>query len=126
MILDTCALLWLASGDRRRLSDNILAEIDRADSVFIVAISGYEIGIKHKSGKLALPVAPQEWVDAVLDFHRIDVIDVDLKTSIRATELPPIHKDPCDRIIIASALLHRLPVVTADRRFSEYGVIVKE
>lgn len=125
MILDTCALLWLASGDRRRLSQSVLVEIDRATTVSVVAITGFEIGIKQKAGKLLLPVAPQEWFEAVLAFHQIDVIKLDLKTCIRATQLPPIHKDPCDRLIIASALIHDFPVVTADSRFSEYGVMVK-
>ena len=124
MILDTCALLWLASGDRSRLSPKTLARIDKAMTVFVVAISGFEVSIKHKAGNLYLPVASQEWFDAILPFHQIDIIDLDLNMCIRATELPPIHKDPCDRLIIAAALNRDLPVVTADRRFADYGVTV--
>lgn len=124
MILDTCALLWLTSGDQQRLSKKTLATIDKALTVSVVAISGFEVGVKHKAGKLHLPVAPQEWFDAILQFHRITVIDLDLNICIRATGLPPIHKDPCDRLIIAASLIHDLPVVTADRRFTDYGVKV--
>ena len=122
MILDTCVLLWLASGDHRRLSKKTLVTIDKALNVSVVAISGFEAGVKHKAGKLHLPVAPQEWFHAILQFHQITVIDLDLDMCIRATGLPPIHKDPCDRLIIAAALIHNLPVVTADMRFAEYGV----
>jgi PIN domain nuclease of toxin-antitoxin system len=125
LILDTCALLWLASGDRRRLSEEVFATIDRAETVSVVAITGFEIGIKYKAGKLRLPVAPQKWFDTILTHHRLDLIDLDLKICVQATELPPIHNDPCDRLIIAAALIHELPVVTADARFSEYGVRVK-
>jgi PIN domain nuclease of toxin-antitoxin system len=124
MILDTCALLWLASGDRSRLSPKTLSRIDQAMNVSVVAISGFEVGIKHKAGKLYLPVASQEWFGAILRFHQIDVIDLDLDICIRAIDLPPIHKDPCDRLIIAAALIRDLPVVTADRRFADYGVTV--
>lgn len=125
LILDTCALLWLASGDRRRLSEEVVAAIDRADTVFVVAITGFEIGIKYKTGKLELPVAPRQWFDTIIEYHQLDLMDLDLKICVRATELPPIHKDPCDRLIIAAALIHKLPVVTADARFSEYGAMVK-
>jgi PIN domain nuclease of toxin-antitoxin system len=124
LILDTCALLWLASGERRRLSENTFAAIDRAETVSVVAITGFEIGIKYMAGKLRLPVAPRQWFDAILGHHRLDLIDLDLKTCVHATQLPPIHKDPCDRLIIAAALIHDLPVVTADVRFTEYGVRV--
>ena len=49
----------------------------------VVAISGFEVGVKHKAGKLHLPVAPQEWFDAILLFHQIEVIDLDLNMCIR-------------------------------------------
>jgi PIN domain nuclease of toxin-antitoxin system len=52
------------------------------------------------------------------------VIPLDLKICTYANELPLIHKDPCDRLIIATSLLKNMPVVTADKHFAEYGVNV--
>ncbi len=124
MILDTCALLWLAGGDHERISATTLDLIDNAPTLSIVAITGFEIGIKYRSGKLSLPVAPQEWLESVLDFHHIEVVGLNLKICTYATELPPIHKDPCDRLIIAASLIKNMPVVTADKHFAEYGVSV--
>ena len=121
MLLDTCALLWLAH-NRTRISKDTLVKIDEAPVVSIVTISGFEIGVKCRTGKLQLPVPPREWIEEVLAHHQIDVIGLDLEICIRATELPPIHKDPCDRFIIAAALTRNLPVVTGDARFAEYGV----
>ncbi|MBI9085190.1 MAG: type II toxin-antitoxin system VapC family toxin [Desulfobacterales bacterium] len=123
MILDTCALLWLAH-DQSRLSKETLEKIDQAPMVFIAAVTGYEIGVKYGAGKLKLPVPPREWISAILSHHQIEIIGLDLETCLRATELPPIHKDPCDRFIIATALLRDMPVATADRLFSDYGVTV--
>ena len=57
-------------------------------------------------------------------FHQLEVIPLDLEMCLHASALPPIHKDPCDRFIIAAAILRGMPVVTADRRFTEYGVNV--
>jgi len=63
-------------------------------------------------------------MEKVLNHHGIDVIDLDLAICMKAAALPPIHKDPCDRFIIATALLRGLPVVTADTRFTGYGITV--
>jgi PIN domain nuclease of toxin-antitoxin system len=47
---------------------------------------------------------------------------MNLEICLLASELPPIHKDPCDRFIIAAAIVRGMPIVTTDRRFAEYGV----
>jgi PIN domain nuclease of toxin-antitoxin system len=52
MILDACALLWLTGGDHGKLSEGTLSRINAATTVSIIAITGFEIGIKHACGKL--------------------------------------------------------------------------
>ncbi|NBV25627.1 MAG: type II toxin-antitoxin system VapC family toxin [Proteobacteria bacterium] len=123
MILDTCALLWLASGDRK-LSRATLKKIDAAAAVHVSAISGFEIALKVARGQLTLPLAPQEWFDQVLTHHGLTVLPLALNVCITAAQLPPIHNDPCDRFIIATARLHDLTVVTADEQFAKYGLKV--
>ncbi len=103
-------------------SKETLEKIDNAPVVFIASVSGFEIGLKHRAGKLQLPMPPQKWIREILSHHQIDIIDLNLDISLKATELPPIHKDLCDRFIIATALTKELPVVTAGQRFTEYGV----
>jgi PIN domain nuclease of toxin-antitoxin system len=123
MILDTCALLWLASGDRR-LSRAALREINDAPVVYVSAISGFEIAIKVAKSRLKLPHPPQEWFERTVEHHGLAVMPLDVGVCIAAAQLPPIHNDPCDRFIIASAKAHDLTVVTADASFAEYGVTV--
>lgn len=123
MLLDTCALLWLVSGGGQ-LSKSALEQIDSSLSVYISAISGFEISLKYRQGKLDLPVLPEEWFRTVLAYHDISVFPVSLDVCIKANDLPLIHKDPCDRFIIATSLINRLSVVTADMRFADYGVKV--
>ena len=123
MILDTCALLWLASGDKK-LSRSALKEINEASAVYVSAISGFEIAIKVARGKLKLPGPPQEWFEKVAEHHGLAVLPLELNVCIAAAQLPPIHNDPCDRFIIATAKLHDLTVVTTDERFEKYGVAV--
>lgn len=123
MILDTCALLWLASGSKK-LTRHTLKEINDAPAVYISAISGFEIAVKVAKGKLNLPNAPQEWFEKVVEHHGLAILPLDLAVCIAAAQLPPVHDDPFDRFIIATAKLHDLTVVTADERFEEYGVTV--
>ena len=123
MILDTCALLWLASGSKQ-VSRSALKEINRAPAVYVSAISGFEIAIKAAKGKLKLPHPPREWFEKAVEHHDLTVLPLALDVCIAAAELPPIHDDPCDRFIIAAARLHDLTVVTADEQFEKYGVTV--
>ena len=123
MILDTCALLWLASGDKK-LSRAALKEINEASAVYVSAISGFEVAMKAARGKLKLPGRPQEWFDGIVEHHGLAVLPLELNDCIAAADLPPIHNDPCDRFIIAAAKLRDLTVVTADEQFRKYGVTV--
>ena len=123
MLLDTCALLWLVQGDQH-LSVETRARIDAASAVYVSAISAFEIGLKCASGKLKLPVPAAEWFKAIVDHHNLGILPLDWGICIAATELPPIHRDPCDRFIIAAAKSQGLKVVTGDPVFALYGIEV--
>lgn len=123
MILDTCALLWLAD-KHRNLSRDALSRIEEAQSVYISAITCFEIALKCKSGKLLFPVPVKAWLDLVLEHHDISVIDISRDVAQLSAALPPHHKDPCDRFIIATAITYNLPVVTADENFRKYEIKV--
>ncbi len=121
MILDTCALIWLVTADPR-LSETAREQIASSPDVAVSAISAFEIGVKHAKGKLALPSSPVVWFESVLELHGLSVCQIDHSTALRAAGLPPIHSDPCDRIIIATSLQLNRPVVSADSKFIQYGV----
>ena len=123
MILDTCALLWLASG-HKQLGRSARKAINEAPAIYVSAISGFEIAIKVAKGKLRLPAPPLAWFEKVVEHHGLAVLPLELNVAIAAAELPPIHNDPCDRFIIAAAKLHDLTVVTTDGHFEKYGVAV--
>jgi PIN domain nuclease of toxin-antitoxin system len=121
MILDTCALLWLASGDKK-LSRAALKEINAAAAVYVSAISGFEISLKTSAGRLELSHPVETWFEQVTEHHGLTVLPLELDVCIAAAKLPPIHDDPFDRFIIAAAKLHGLTVVTRDEQFEKYGV----
>jgi PIN domain nuclease of toxin-antitoxin system len=121
LLLDTCALLWLAGGGGS-LSPQALRAIDNAGMVFISSISGFEVTLKYHQHKLELPAPPDTWLAYVLVHHSVEVVPLDLETCVAAAELPWHHRDPADRFIIATAKLRHLVVVTADTNFSAYGL----
>jgi len=123
MILDTCALLWLAV-DQQMLSQSTLSLIEDTPEVSFSAITAFEIGQKYHKGSLALSLPPTEWLQRAIEKHNLSPINLSAEICIRATELPEIHKDPFDRLIIASALTLGRKVVTTDANFAKYGVEV--
>ena len=123
MILDTCALLWLAVGDKN-LSRDALKRINESPAVYVSAISGFEIGLKVAKKKLQLPLSSKDWFERVVEHHSLTILPLSLEICVAATELPAIHNDPCDRFIIATARLNDLIVVTADEDFEKYGITV--
>ena len=123
LILDTCGLIWLVNGGGK-LSDDTLKVIQDADVVYVSAASALEIGCKTALGKLVLPLETNEWYSRALDIHDLVEIPVTGEIAILAANLPLHHKDPADRIILATAKLKQLPVITHDSRFESYGVTV--
>ncbi len=123
IILDTCALLWLVQGSDR-LSVNARNRIDAEAVVSVSAVSAFEIALKHRTGKLHLPIPAGEWWKQVIAHHNLDVLAIDDEVALGAALLPPIHRDPADRFIIATAKRNFAPVATADDRFAAYGVHV--
>lgn len=121
LLLDTCALLWLASGSRS-LSNSTRAAISSASVVCVSPVTAWEIAVKAAKGKIVLPCPAREWFDAVVRRYDIDVLKLSSNDMLRAAELPWLHKDPSDRFIIATALNNDFTVVTSDGNFPKYGV----
>ena len=123
LLLDTCGLLWLATG-HKNLSENAKTRINRANIVAVLAISAWEIGLKAAKGELELPDEPETWFEKAVAHHDLRVYEVSTRIAFKANCLPWHHRDPADRLIIATALLHRMPIITADANFPQYEVEV--
>ena len=121
VLCDTCALIWLATGDAR-LSRLARTVIRNAELLCFSSISIWEIARKVKAGELEIPVSPTLFSDMLVKQYGMKELALDNAIMLRASALPEIHKDPADRFIIATALLNDCVVVTGDRRFPDYGV----
>ena len=121
LLVDTCAIVWLATGDRK-LSKSARDVMRDAELLCFSSISIWEIARLVKAGDLELPVSPARLAELLVEQYEMKELPVNNSASLRASALPEFHKDPADRFIIATALLNDLTVVTGDHRFAEYGV----
>jgi PIN domain nuclease of toxin-antitoxin system len=119
-LLDTCALIWLAS-DQDSLSQRVKRVLrNNAGNLYISAISAFEIAIKTVKGKIELPLSPDEWFKEAVMHHSIEEVPINSDIACKSALLPRIHNDPCDRIIIATAIQQNMAVITRDEIFLEY------
>lgn len=117
LLLDTHAVLWWQSDDRR-LPKAARAAIATADVVWVSAASGWEVAIKQGLGRLRL-AEPFAVTVAADDFTELPI---SLTHTARLATLPPRHRDPFDRMLVAQALVERATLVSKDRALSTYGV----
>ena len=118
LLLDTHVLLW-ALGDPGRLAPAVRAEIESSDSnVFVSAATGWEIAIKRALGKLE---APDDLEDQ-LQQKRFTELPVHLRHVAALARLPPLHRDPFDRMLVAQCLCDDLIVVSQDAHVLAYPV----
>ena len=120
LVLDTCASLWLVSAQKKLSMKAKKAIEQHAGSLYGSAISAFEIAIKSRSGKLLLPIPIAEWFEEALRFHGIYEIPITSAIAISSVQLPPLHNDPCDRLIIATAMQNSMAIITCDRLISQY------
>lgn len=120
ILLDTCALLWLVM-DSARLSDTAKSTVrESRGAIFVSAITAFEIGQKHAAAKLVLPFSPSEWFGRACSAHGLSVIPLTSDHAFLASSLPLIHRDPFDRLLIATAQTLDIPLVTQDPLIHSY------
>ena len=124
LLLDTCAVLWLANGDFKKFSVSTMEALRRTDMLYVSPISEWEISLKWRDGGIDLPMPPRELMRKLMEAYSLSLFPLTEEVMFKATELPNVHRDPADRFIIATAMIGNFCVVTADRRFSQYGIAV--
>jgi PIN domain nuclease of toxin-antitoxin system len=118
-LLDTCALIWLVNGDSALGADARKA-IRTAWMVSVSSVTAWELGLKLAKGKLEIEEPLDSWWRGAIAQHNLTDLPLDSQSAIRATHLPPLHGDPADRLLIATALEHDLTVLTPDPLIRKY------
>lgn len=122
LLLDSHALLWSITGDRRlsRKAEAALADI--TNEVFVSAATVWELTTKYRIGKLAGAAPFVQHVDSALRRLGFQGLPIGLNHAHEAGLLTGDHKDPFDRVLIAQALLEDLTMVSNKKLFDAFGV----
>ena len=117
LMLDTHVLLWWRDA-ARPLSRRARAEIaDASNEIVVSIVSLWEITIKRALGKMTF----LDDLETVLQEERFGLLAISFPHLRALDALPHLHRDPFDRLLLAQSLAERIPIISSDRRFADYG-----
>jgi PIN domain nuclease of toxin-antitoxin system len=121
-LLDTHTFLWWVLDDPQLspLCRQIIA--DGSNTIYFSAASAWEIAIKYQIGKLPLPDSPEPYVTSRVALNGFEILPIGLSHALHTHQLPLLHRDPFDRILIAQSQTENVPILTTDPLISQYGI----
>jgi len=126
ILLDTHVWIWFVSNPEN-LSETARMTIEETiskKSIYISSISTWELALLVNKNRIQLTMSVEDWVAKSEGFPFFKFIPVNNKISIKSVNLPPpFHADPADRIIIATAIIEGIPIVTKDQKIINYQQI---
>ena len=124
VLLDTHVLVWLLDGNERlgEKSRTLIQQSAQADSLYVSAITPWEIAMLVSKGRLTLVQEIGEWLRIAISMPGIRMAPLSIDVSVASTRLPgTFHSDPADRIIVATARHLGAILVTEDKLILDYG-----
>jgi PIN domain nuclease of toxin-antitoxin system len=122
LLLDTHVFLWYVAADLRLPAGYRSAIQDQQNEVFLSVASVWECVIKHALGHLPLPAPPADYLPHQRRLHHIQSLPIDEDVLATLAMLPPLHRDPFDRVLVAQAVRHDLTLATVDGIVRGYPV----
>ena len=119
LLLDTNVFLWLQTEPERVGAHRALVEDPRTELI-LSAASSWEIAIKYSLRKLPLPSSPERYVPEHMRAIGAVGLPVEHAHALRIAQLPALHRDPFDRLLIAQALELELTILTGDPAVAQY------
>nr|VFJ59974.1 MAG: PIN domain nuclease, a component of toxin-antitoxin system (PIN domain) [Candidatus Kentron sp. FW] len=108
-----------------KLSDHIRSICSDSDNrIYLSMVSPWEIQIKQQLGKLKFQSPLAKLIDVQIEENDLNLLPIQLNHIYALGDLPPIHKDPFDRLLIAQSRVESMRLVSADKKFERYSVAV--
>jgi len=125
ILLDTHIWIWYAD-ESKKLSNTHrqLIEDHKSDGLGVSAISCWEVAKLLEHGRLKLACPVEEWMTLALQLPGVRLLELTPQIAITSTKLPgKFHRDPADQIIVATALVYDLELLTADEKIRKYEYV---
>ena len=122
VLLDTQVWLWMLAAPERLSEPSRALVVSTDNELLLSAASAWEIAIKYALGKLRLPETLGDLIPRLMTRTGITPLPVQHRHALHVATLPPRHRDPFDRLLVAQAQLEGLPILTADKNLALYDV----
>jgi len=122
ILLDTCSFLWIVQEPEKISLISKHAFEEPSNKVYLSSVATWEIALKYSIGKLPLPIPPRIFIPEALAAHEIATLDLSPNDTFHLQELPSLHRDPFDRMLICQAIEHGLTILTPDEAIQRYPV----
>jgi PIN domain nuclease of toxin-antitoxin system len=122
LLLDTCTFLWILTDSPELSKGARTAFLDPANEPVLSAVSTWEIAVKSGLGHLRLPGDPARFIPEQRKRHWIGSLPLDEGATLLLGRLPPLHRDPFDRMIVCQALAAGMTILTPDEEVRRYAV----
>lgn len=122
ILIDSHALIWYVDQDHLLSPTSHAAITDPSNELLLSAGSIWEIGIKVGLERLVLSQSYRQWMAQAISDLRISVLPITVEYADVQAGLPRHHGDPFDRLLIAQAMVERVPVISGDAGMDVYGI----
>ena len=122
VLIDTHVFIWWTSGVKKLSSEVYDLLLDSDTEAVLSIVSIWEMQIKSSLGKLQFKTTLRELVDDEINRNRIELLPISLSHIYALSNLPPHHRDPFDRMLIAQSLDANLQIISIDEKFDAYGI----
>ncbi|MCY3915539.1 MAG: type II toxin-antitoxin system VapC family toxin [Chloroflexi bacterium] len=122
-LLDTSTFLWYVSA-QAELSPQARSIVgDLRNNVYLSFVSIWELSIKYRIGKLELTMdSLSDWLDTHLAANSFRLLEIKVTHLLQYANLPLVHRDPFDGLLIAQSQVENIPVITSDSTFDQYAI----
>ena len=124
ILVDTHIFLWAITDDHRLSAENRTVYLDNSNQLYLSVASVWEMLIKCGLGKLPLPKPASGYILKQMEKNRVEMLTIRAAHLTQLESLPPIHRDPFDRMMVAQASAEGMPILSADPALRRYGVRV--
>lgn len=122
VLLDTCTFLWIAieAPELSKAAREMFQDPD--NDVYLSTVSAWEIVVKYGLGRLPLPAPPDTYIPRLRRIHGLETLPLDEEAALHLSRLPPLHRDPFDRMLVCQANIGGMVLLTPDRLVTQYPV----
>lgn len=122
LLLDTHTFIWFFTGNLK-ISNQVRVLIENEDNEKLLSTASiWEMAIKHSIGKLSFTLPFEVFIRQQLSLNDFNLLNINLDHITVVATLPLHHRDPFDRLLIAQAMVEKIPILSADSAFDAYPI----